>query len=184
MSNENPMNSRETFDKNINNLQEKALRENQEFDEAKAAEEKAQRETVLAEQAKVDAGRSQKEAAELLEKLKNDNIEGERQDITKFAQQIELVDFLLQRKIDAIDSESINANQQLHYLQNLDSNTLSVILKKSDNDKIVISLNYPDMHGGTDEFSIAFDESLMNDMFGLEPMPSDMYLKIKEFEKE
>jgi len=50
-----------------------ALEMNTGIDEAKAAEEKAAREVALAEQAKLDAEKSQQEAAALLEKMKSDN---------------------------------------------------------------------------------------------------------------
>ncbi|MCX6786390.1 MAG: hypothetical protein NTU85_01025 [Candidatus Kaiserbacteria bacterium] len=59
----------------MGNAQEEALEINKGIDEAKAAEEKAGREAALAEQAKLDAEKSQKEAAEILEKLKGGNVQ-------------------------------------------------------------------------------------------------------------
>jgi hypothetical protein len=58
----------------IGNDRAEATEMNKEFDEAKAAEEKAQREAELAEQQRLDAEKSAQEAAEVLEKLKGNTV--------------------------------------------------------------------------------------------------------------
>lgn len=57
----------------MNSAEDEALETNKQIDEAKAAEEKAQRVAAIAEAARLDAENSAKEAAALLEKLTGGN---------------------------------------------------------------------------------------------------------------
>lgn len=70
----------------VDSARDEATEINKGIDEAKAAEEKAAREAALAEQAKLDAEKSQQEAAALLEKMQGGGTESSQENVSLSAE--------------------------------------------------------------------------------------------------
>lgn len=114
--------NKEIYEKDV----DEALETNKGIDEAKALEEKAAREAALAEQVKLDAEKSQKEAAELLEKMKGSNAESEQENVSLSDEALKVEDSLM-RLFSVSDQRDFDQDPELNLtriaLRGLDART-------------------------------------------------------------